>query len=123
MTAQNGGCHCGAVRFETTGSPRFVQRCHCQTCRRTTGGAFSTWVGFQDSQVRWSGVERSFYASSEGVERGYCRNCGTPLSYQGERWAGETHFLIGAFDDARAFTPTGDHFAEEALPWCAPEKV
>ncbi|WP_323845808.1 GFA family protein [Microbulbifer magnicolonia] len=112
-----GGCHCGAVRFEAGGTPKFVARCHCDSCRRTTGGAFSTWVGFKDEQVTWISPP-AVYPSSEGVKRGFCSNCGTPLSYQSAQWPGETHFLIGVFDDPRQYVPAGDAFADEALAWC-----
>ncbi|MFC6634198.1 GNAT family N-acetyltransferase [Microbulbifer taiwanensis] len=112
-----GGCHCGAIRFEAKGAPKFVARCHCDSCRRTTGGAFSTWVGFEDPQVEWLS-DADCYCSSEGVRRGFCKQCGTPLSYQSDKWVGETHFLIGVFDEPYQFVPSGDVFTEEALPWC-----
>ena len=112
-----GGCQCGAVRFETTGEPKFVCNCHCQSCRQATGAAFSTWVGFEDAQVRWLTRPPAFYASSPGVKRGSCSACGTPLTYAGDKWPGETHFLIGVFDDDRAFTPSKEVFTEDALGW------
>jgi hypothetical protein len=118
---RSGRCHCGAVRFEANGAPKFVACCHCADCRRATGGAFSTWVGFRNEQVRCL-TSPNFYASSPDVKRGFCSACGTRLSYQGEKWAGETHFLIGVFDDPEAFIPTGDAFGGEALAWCAPEQ-
>lgn len=117
MTAYAGGCHCGKVRFLAEGAPKFVTRCHCESCRKTTGAAFSTWVGFKTDAVRWTGEAPAFYASSTGVKRGYCRDCGVPLSYESDKWAGERHFLIGVFDDPRAFTPTGDYLREDALAW------
>lgn len=117
MTSQAGGCHCGKVRFLAKTAPKFVSRCHCASCRRTTGAAFSTWVGFNADAVRWTGEAPAFYASSPGVNRSYCKSCGTPLSYESDKWAGERHFLIGVFDDPRAFTPTGDYLKEEALAW------
>ncbi len=114
-----GSCHCGAIRFEAEGEPRFVSNCHCESCRRTTGAAFSTWVGYRDHQVIWHG-ERAFRLSSPGVMRGYCGACGTPLSYGSDKWPGETHLLLGVFDDPRAFTPAGDAFIEEKLDWVRP---
>lgn len=120
-----GGCQCGAVRFETSGAPKFVANCHCRSCRKATGAAFSTWVGFDNAAVRWTTPAPAFYASSDGVRRGHCASCGTPLSYEGEKWAGETHFLIGVFDDPSAFVPRTDVFTEDALPWAlsaAPEQ-
>lgn len=111
-----GGCQCGAVRFEAAGAPRFVANCHCRSCRKATGAAFSTWVGYTDDRVRMNGAA-AYYVSSPGVRRGFCPHCGTPLSYAGDQWPGETHFLIGAFDDPARFTPQGDAFAGEALGW------
>ncbi len=117
MTLYEGGCHCGRVRFRASAEPKFVSRCHCHSCRKTTGGAFSTWVGFERGPVAWSGDAPIFYASSMGVKRGFCKSCGTPLSYQGEKWPDEIHFLIGVFDNPRAFTPTGQYMKDEALAW------
>ncbi|MFQ5562316.1 MAG: GFA family protein [Parvularculaceae bacterium] len=114
--AKQGGCLCGAARFEIRRAPRFVANCHCHSCRKATGAAFSTWVGFTNENVRWL-TEPAFYASSSGVKRGFCPKCGTPLSYEGEKWSGETHFLLGAFDDPEAFTPNGEAFVDEALSW------
>ena len=64
-----GGCHCGAVRFEAQGEPKFVSNCHCKDCRRATGAAVSTWVGFDSELVSWRG-ERAIYESSPTVKRG-----------------------------------------------------
>jgi hypothetical protein len=117
VTAREGGCHCKVVRFRANAEPKFVSRCHCDSCRRTTGGAFSTWVGFRADDVEWTAGPPIFYASSIGVKRGFCRSCGTPLSYESDKWPGERHFLIGVFDEPAAFTPTGDYLKEEALLW------
>lgn len=112
-----GGCQCGAVRFAASGAPKFVAICHCTSCRKATGGAFSTWIGFAGGKVSWPKGEPAYYASSKGVRRGFCARCGTPLTYASERWPGETHFLIGAMDRPEAYTPTGEVFSAEALPW------
>lgn len=117
MTTHEGGCHCRKVRFKTRGEPKFVSRCHCDSCRRTTGAAYSTWVGFTAASVEWTGEPPSFYASSPGVKRSHCPHCGTPLTFESDKWAGERHFLIGTFDDPSAFTPSGDYLREEGLAW------
>lgn len=118
-----GGCQCGAVRFRTEGAPKFVANCHCRSCRKATGAAFSTWVGFHDDQVRWTKGAPSFHASSPGVKRGFCSTCGAPLTYAGEKWPGETHLVIGAFDEDSAFTPRDEVFTEDALPWALGRKA
>lgn len=112
-----GGCQCGAIRFETTGEPKFISNCHCQSCRKATGAAYSTWVGFSEENIRWTCGKPSFFASSADVTRGYCRDCGTPLTYAGEQWAGELHFLAGLFDDPERVAPRTEAFIEDALSW------
>lgn len=39
------------------------------------------------------------------------------MSYRGTKWPGETHFLIGVFEEPAAFRPTGAVFTDEALEW------
>ncbi len=112
-----GRCQCGGVRFEAAGPVIFTSNCQCGACRRATGAMFSTWVGFKDEQLRWLTKEPDFFASSPGVKRGFCAACGTPLSYQGEKWAGETHLLIGVFDKPENYKPIGEAFSDEALPF------
>jgi hypothetical protein len=117
---QTGGCGCGAVRFAVTGKPKFVAICHCSDCRRYTGAVFSTFAGFLNHQVAWSGDLYATHASSPGVKRGFCPGCGTPLFYQGERWAGETHLYVGTFDDPEAVHPQGppgEVFEHEKISW------
>lgn len=114
---RQGGCACGRTRFETRGAPIFVANCHCASCRRATGAAMSSYVGFKSDQVAWSGEAPAVFASSPGVERRFCPACGTALSYSGAKWAGETHLFLGAFDDPSAFHPDGEAFPEEALSW------
>lgn len=58
--------------------------------------------------------------SSSGVKRGFCPQCGTPLSYEGENWAGESHLFLYTFDDPSAIAPKGPSgiaFEAEKLPW------
>lgn len=114
--AIEGGCQCGAARFRAVGEPKFVSNCHCAACRKATGAAFSTWIGFAEGDVAWKGAP-SFYESSLGATRGFCASCGTPLSYAGAKWPGELHFLIGVLDEPARFVPRNEAFADEALPW------
>lgn len=115
-----GGCMCGATRFAFAGAPRFVSDCHCLECRRWTGAPYSTYVGTKDSEVTWTGAEPNRYASSPGVERLFCATCGTALAYRGDAWPGETHLMLGAFDDPTPYPPQSAVFVHDALPWLQP---
>jgi hypothetical protein len=112
-----GGCRCGAVRLAAEGPPKWVALCHCASCRRATGAPVAAYAGFSAASVRITGESFRLFATSPGVRRGFCGRCGSPLSFEGERWPGEIHLHLGAFDHPEALVPTGEAFKEERLPW------
>ena len=57
------------------------------------------------------------YNSSPGVYRGFCGNCGTPLSYEADRSPGEIHFYISVMDTPHVFIPDHHVFYDEHIPW------
>lgn len=111
-----GRCLCGAVSFEAQGAPLWTSHCHCRSCRKNTGAAVATFVGYALDQVTWTGERRTF-ESSPGVCRGFCGTCGSPLSYEGEMAPGEVHIHISAFDDPDAFRPQRHAFFTEKIKW------
>jgi hypothetical protein len=114
-----GGCMCGAVRYETTGEPFLINHCHCRSCRKHNGAAVVTLVGFAADQVRFSGDERKIYQSSPGVGRAFCRNCGTPLTWEGPGNDSKPIFEmhISTFDDPNGLQPTAHAFDSERISW------
>jgi hypothetical protein len=114
---RTGGCLCGRVRYRVEGDPGWIANCHCASCRRATGSPMTTYAGFpRGSLVFESGEPRRFH-SSPGVTRSFCGDCGTPLTYEGERWPDEVHVLVATFDQPENYPPESDAFAEERLPW------
>lgn len=120
MTADivhTGRCLCGAVTFEVHGTPKWTGYCHCQSCRKQTGAPVSAYAGFERDHVRFKGAKPRVFASSEGVRRGFCGECGSTLTYEGERWPTEIHLHVGAFDKPEDFAPTGHAFKDERVSW------
>jgi hypothetical protein len=113
----DGGCLCGAVRFRASGPAKWTAYCHCRSCRRQTGAPVSAYAGFEREQVVFTQGAPAIYASSPGVARGFCATCGSTLTYEGERWPGELHLHVGAFDQADDFAPAGHAFPEERIGW------
>lgn len=114
---QAGRCLCDAIQFEAVGPPLWVAHCHCQSCRRNTGAAFATFVGLAADRFRYSKGSPQVFASSPGVRRGFCGDCGTPLTYEADRFAGEVHVYISTFDRPEVFAPQLHVFTAEAIPW------
>ena len=99
------------------GEPIWIGHCHCESCRRNTGSAVATFVAFRPSQVTYTHGNRQFFISSPGVRRGFCSNCGTPLSYEAEKFPDETHLYLCTLDEPGKFVPTFHVFYKERVPW------
>ena len=113
-----GGCHCGKVRYEASGTPVYIPYCHCESCRRTSGAPVVLYVLFDRQAVRFTRGRRKLYESSPGVKRGFCADCGTPLTWEGV-WGGRpvTEVHIGTLDHPERFRPDRHVFYEERLAW------
>jgi hypothetical protein len=112
-----GGCLCGRVRYRAHGEPIWVGHCHCHSCRRHTGSLVATFVGFSPEQVEWTGEPRRIHQSSPGVQRGFCDHCGTPISYESDRFPGETHLYLGTLDHPERLQAQFHVFHAERVPW------
>jgi len=112
-----GGCLCGAIRFVARGKPKWTSWCHCQSCRKHSGAPAAAFAGFDEPNVRVTKGQITKFQSSPGVARGFCATCGSTLTCSGDRWPGEVHFHVGAFDRAADLPPKLDYYPEEHLPW------
>lgn len=112
-----GRCLCGNVRFQVEGKPVWIGHCHCQSCRRNTGSVLATFVGFKPSQVTYLNGEQGLYESSPGVRRRFCTNCGTPLSYEADKFPNEIHLYLCTLDEPERYVPQFHVFYSERVPW------
>ncbi len=52
-TMLTGNCLCGSVAYEVDAEPGTIVHCHCRTCRKTHGSAFSTVTNVPRDRFRW----------------------------------------------------------------------
>ncbi len=120
MTAgerHEGGCLCGAVRYVGRGAPNWVAHCHCQSCRRASGAVILTWAGFPGGNYEVTRGSPRFNGSSPGLRRSFCSACGTPLTFESERFPGEVRITVGSLDHPDALPAQGHVFTEEQIAW------
>jgi hypothetical protein len=111
-----GGCQCGATRYRAEGPRDRASVCYCRMCQKASGGPFMAFVRFPAAQLSWSRPPAVF-ASSTIVERGFCGDCGTPLTYR--RTASENVSLtLHSLDHPEAVTPEMAFSPETQVPWC-----
>ncbi|MEP2707469.1 MAG: GFA family protein [Roseibium sp.] len=94
-----GGCQCGAVRYRASKLGR-ASICHCRMCQKAFGGFFGPLVTGED--IEWTRGERARFQSSNKNWRGFCRDCGTPLTYE---HADGIELAIGSLDNPDRAAP------------------
>jgi len=117
VTILNGHCYCGAVKFNVTGKSYWVGHCHCESCRRHCGSAMTTFAGFNEDQVVFTGAMPNRHNSNDGVTRSFCGQCGSPVSYQSTDQSNRIHVYIGLFDDPESLIPEDHSFLNEKISW------
>ncbi|MBN7796284.1 GFA family protein [Parahaliea mediterranea] len=75
-----GSCLCGSVKYEIHGEVSDIVHCHCVTCRKAHGAAFSSVAAVKDSDFTLtSNHALGAFESSKGKMRYFCSNCGTQI--------------------------------------------
>jgi hypothetical protein len=98
-----GGCQCGAIRFRVEGELKDASVCHCRMCQKAFGGFYAPLVNTKGTRLTWTRGKLKHFASSNFVNRGFCENCGTPLTYEAPDGVA---LSIAAFDHPEKIVPT-----------------
>ncbi|MFZ3006255.1 MAG: GFA family protein, partial [Phenylobacterium sp.] len=112
MSGWSGGCQCGAVRFHAEGLGR-ASICHCRMCQKAFGGFYGPYV--DANGFAWTRGQPKYFASSNLIQRGFCGDCGTQLSFESPKWT--INIAIGAFDRAAEIVPALQVGTESRLPY------
>jgi hypothetical protein len=114
--AITGGCQCGAVRYRLDEAPTNPSICHCRMCQKAGGGAFIPLAGLPTQAFVVTRGTVATFVSSEIADRGFCANCGTPLTY-GIKNSGRVAITLGSLDEPAQFAPAKQYGIESRLPW------
>ncbi|MCO4319777.1 GFA family protein [Phyllobacterium sp. 21LDTY02-6] len=109
-----GGCQCGAIRFRVEGRLADASICHCRMCQKALGNFIAPYASVRGADFRWTRGEPKRFRSSNHVQRGFCADCGTPLTYEAPDGLAIT---IGAFDHPEELAPTVQWGIEGKLPY------
>ena len=91
--------------------------CHCRTCRRVTGAPDVGWVTFPLGSFRFVHGEPDEFSSTPPVQRAFCRQCGTPLTYRHDNEPETLDVATATLDDPNAFAPTHHSWLSHDLTW------
>ena len=117
LPVTQGGCLCGAIRYQVEGVIEESGYCHCRTCQKQSGAPVVAWFAIASDKFRYlSGSPKGFRASSRAT-REFCGDCGTPLAYHSDRRPDAIDITTATLDAAESFPPEREIWTGEKLTW------
>jgi hypothetical protein len=114
-----GGCWCGAVRFEISEPFISLSFCHCTSCKRISGG-----VGTANGRARteWIDVKKgrellTTYQPDEGTAKTFCSVCGSNLFGGGWPESEHSSVRLSAIDEGLEQMPEAHTYVRSVAPW------
>jgi hypothetical protein len=111
-----GGCQCGTVRYAFSVKPDNPCVCDCRMCQKQFGNFFGAFAGSHANNFRITRGRLAKFKSSDDGIRGFCRDCGTPLTYEAQSRP-RIDVSIGSLDRHAEMQPLFQYGAESMEPW------
>lgn len=112
-----GRCYCGQHRLCASTLPQTTAYCHCDDCRRITGGPVAAFSAFALNTLGIFPDPGPSMSVNAGVTRWFCRNCGSALAAHYDYLPDQLYVPIGMIDQASDIKPEMHCYAESGLPW------
>ena len=119
-----GGCACGAIRYECSGPPVAMLKCHCRDCQRAGGAGHAPTVIVSAASFTVLAGQPKFYSSTSDsgatARRAFCGDCGAPLFASSSARPDFLGIRAASLDDPSVFTPQAQVWTASAQPWDHP---
>ena len=119
MSVLTGNCLCGGVRFEVTEPFAYVTQCHCEFCKRISGGYGTVSGRAPTSAIRVLQGEELLrsYTPEGGSAKTFCSTCGSNLFGAGWPNSEASAVRLTALDDAAGQKPQVHIFVRSVAEW------
>ena len=118
-----GGCLCGAIRYQVDRVFDVIY-CHCNQCRRSSGGPVLLNAGISGNAFRLTKGSPRAYRTSDSGRSFFCETCGSGLygeySAPNHPFASDGRYFsvrVGTFDEPDRVRPQIHQFVESKLSW------
>lgn len=114
-----GSCFCKAIQYQITSAVPLAVNCHCNSCKKADGGAFSSLAVIREKRFEIISGEESLtdFRLGEDVDKYFCRHCGTAIFKRNKRYQGRCMVAIGSLDNPASVPPTVNIHCESMLDW------
>jgi hypothetical protein len=114
----SGGCLCGAVRYSLNARPLTMTACHCDACKKLSGGTnLLVITAPRDAFTHEGEVQRYRRTGDSGRQSDVvrCAVCGTRLWHEPQSFPVVT-LTAGTLDDPNWVVPASEIWIEKASP-------
>ncbi|CAA0112294.1 Glutathione-dependent formaldehyde-activating enzyme [Halioglobus japonicus] len=126
-TPLSGSCQCGAVTYTVSAEPLFTYACHCHSCQKRTGSAFSLGLVIATETLDLEGALTPWKRVSEqgnSNTRYSCASCGNIIYGIGDTSPELAKLQAGTLEDTSAVEPEVHMWTVTKQPWIVlPEHV
>jgi len=119
VASLHGSCLCGGVKFELTETPTTLRYCHCESCKKLSGGAATVNGRVPSTAIRILEGEdllRTF-RPTEGSAKTFCLACGSNLFGGGWPDSETSSVRATTIDDPFAARPSAHLFVRSVAVW------
>jgi len=115
-----GGCICGAVKYEIDAEPIGAGNCHCRSCQKSVGTAYTPVLFVPYESLKITGLYKEYPTiadSGNTMNRGFCPQCGTSLFGRNSGSDKIRPVNAATLDDPSVYQPHMDFWVSAAQPW------
>lgn len=113
----SGRCVCDGVRYRLSVRPIFTHVCHCLTCQKTSGNAFSmTTIIMREDLAVTHGEMTALMPGSSSTVYG-CATCRTKIYTERTRFPVTYALKPGTLDDTTLATPQAHIWVKRKQAW------
>ena len=114
-----GSCLCGGVRFDVAGAFERVSACHCESCKKLSGGGGTVSGRVRTEAIRIVDGEDLIrtYQPSEGSAKSFCSQCGSNLFGGGWPDSEHTSVRLSTLDEPYEGEIGAHIYVRSLAPW------
>ena len=119
MASLLGTCLCGGVRFEVTEPFERIAACHCESCKKLSGGGGTVSGRVRTEAIRLLAGEdlvKSF-KPADGSAKTFCSECGSNLFGAGWPESEHTSVRLSALEEPYEGRIESHIFVRSLAPW------
>ncbi|MEZ8826025.1 GFA family protein [Vibrio amylolyticus] len=114
-----GSCLCGSIQLSLNGGMTDIIHCHCSLCRKASGSAYATNAFIEADSLKVTDADGTltFYESSEGKRKYFCKTCGSPVYSSNSTSPQRLRIRLGILDSDISERPISHNFVTSKANW------